>query len=405
MTPNEFISKYGNEPQKVTRNFTTKSLGTNYHIKDAFIEFGDNAYDARIPDVNIDFNISYNDSEHTLIFSDNGTGISSESSLFELGGTNKENKSAIGKFGIGVPGATAAIATQCIFDKDELVEVIFESACCGRYFIKHIAFSPNGDMFIGKAEYFDCDIDLHYTKISFSNVVLKNYPEIIDAIESTFEEPLLRNMNISFNNRQLGKAMVKTFVGDEVVKTVMVGAYPVDVKYRIIGGGDNSVRSFDESGLRIYDKCSGRLLAKSTSYWSWFAGKKAQQNICGLRAAIYIPSSIDSYKKFRITPSKNGVAYKEFHKTDSDFAELSSELSSIYTQAAKTSPSVSDGSIVIGNKTFQCTTGKLDNLYFEVNDSLVLFKKKYSQYEIAQMINRIITLENKIERKEKKSKK
>ena len=401
----DFIAKYGNESQEVTRNFTTKSLGTNYHIKDAFIEFGDNAYDARFSNENINFDICYDENNHTLTFTDNGTGICDDTNLFKLGGTNKENKRSIGKFGIGVPGATAAIATQCVFDNKEMVEVIFESSCEGKKFIKHIAFMPNGDMYIGTTQYFNCDMSFHYTKIQFNNVILKNYPDIIDAIENTFEEPLLKNMNISFNNRQLGKAITKTFVGDEVVKTIMVGEYPVDVKYRIIGGETNSaVRSFDEAGLRIYDKESGRLLAKSTNYWAWFAGKKAQQNICGLRAAIYIPSSIGSYNKFRITPAKNGVTYKEFHKTDSDFAELSSELATIYIQAANNTPSNNDGTIVIGGKTFQATTGKLDNLYISVNDSVILYKRKPTQNDIAQLIYENIMLKNKLERKSNKTK-
>ena len=43
MTEQEFITKFGEESQEVTKNYATKSLGTNYDIKDAFIEFGDNA--------------------------------------------------------------------------------------------------------------------------------------------------------------------------------------------------------------------------------------------------------------------------------------------------------------------------------------------------------------------------
>ena len=37
----DFINKYGNEPQEVTKNYSTKSLASNYNIKDAFIELCD----------------------------------------------------------------------------------------------------------------------------------------------------------------------------------------------------------------------------------------------------------------------------------------------------------------------------------------------------------------------------
>lgn len=51
MKLSNFIGKYGVEEQKVTKNFSAKSLGINYDIKDAFIEFCDNAYDARLSEL------------------------------------------------------------------------------------------------------------------------------------------------------------------------------------------------------------------------------------------------------------------------------------------------------------------------------------------------------------------
>ena len=154
MTEQEFITKFGEESQEVTKNYATKSLGTNYDIKDAFIEFGDNAYDARLKNVELTFNIITDDDKHMFIFTDNGSGISDASNLFKLGGTNKENnKNRIGKYGIGVPGAASAIATQCRFNKTEPVEVIFESACKGKYFEKHAIITPGGDLIIGKTLY------------------------------------------------------------------------------------------------------------------------------------------------------------------------------------------------------------------------------------------------------------
>ena len=158
MNSKEFINKYGSEELKATSNFATKSLGVNYDVKDAFIEFGDNAYDSRIKNSRLEFNISIDSEKHTIIFYDNGSGIKDDTKLFLLGGTNKEsNKNKIGKYGIGVPGATAAIATQCKFDKNEIVEAIFESASDGKSFIKHTAFMPNGEMINGKTVYGTCD--------------------------------------------------------------------------------------------------------------------------------------------------------------------------------------------------------------------------------------------------------
>ena len=73
MTTKEFIKKYGSEELKATSNFATKSLGVNYDVKDAFIEFGDNAYDSRIKNSRLEFNISIDEEKHTITFYDNGS--------------------------------------------------------------------------------------------------------------------------------------------------------------------------------------------------------------------------------------------------------------------------------------------------------------------------------------------
>ncbi len=405
MNEQDFIKKYGDEPQEVTRNYSTKSLGTNYSIKDSFNECCDNSYDAKIIGKILNFDVKIDSEAKTFTLCDNGTGVSDDTNLFKLGGTNKEkDKNKIGKFGIGVPGATSSIATKCIFNKTEMVEVIFESAFNGRSFEKHIAIFPNGDSVYGKTTYKNCDKNLHYTKITFTNVFLKNCTEIIDALEETFEEPLRKDLNITFNGRQLGKTSKRTFVGDEQIKTIMVGKFKTDVKYRIIGGDENKdSRNFEESGLRVYDKKSGRLLAKSNDLWKWYAGRASQPTICGLRCAIYIESSIESYKKFGIKPAKNGVTYNKYYSTDADFAELSKELASIYNQAAKTSPSTSEGIITLGRRTFQTTTMKLDAPYKEIlPGTSYLIKKKYTPSEIANIINELITLKKKYEKKKSK---
>lgn len=401
MTKENFIKTYGDEPMGATKNYATKSLGTNYDIKDAFIEFGDNANDAKLNEQPLNFDININNDESTMVFSDNGTGIEDDTKLFMLGGTNKEHdKNKIGKYGIGVPGAVAAIATKCVHDKNKLVEVIFNSSCNGKEFEKHIAIEPNGDMIIGETKYFDCDIKKHCTVIKFTNVKLIHFSEIIEALEETFEEPLQKNMNISFNGRQLGKTGHRTFIGDESIETIMVGNFAIDVKYRIIGGSKTSdERSFDEAGLRVYDKESGRLLAKNNDLWFWYGNRKAQPNICGLRAAIYIESSIECYNKFGIKPTKNGVTYGKYYKRDVDFANLSGYLASIYTQASKTSPNIQEDKINIGNRSFQVAQIKIDQPYVEVSNNNFLIKKKYTSEEIAELINEIITLRKKQNKK------
>lgn len=410
MKEKDFISLYGEEPQEVTKNYATKSLGTNYDIKDAFIEFGDNAYDARVYNKELNFSITTDDDNHMFIFHDDGTGIADATNLFRLGGTDKENnKNKIGKYGIGVPGAVSAIATQCRFEKDKPVEITFESSHCGTHFTKHILISPNGNMIIGHTTYSKCNDSEHGTTITFTNVILEEYGYVIDSIEETFEIPIQKDFNICFNSRTLGKSgRFKTFLGDEGVTTVMVGDYPTDVRYRILSEDDTSInaRSMEEAGLRVYDKTTGRLLAKSTDLWKWYAGKQCQQTVCGLRAAIYIESSIESYNKFGIRSAKNGVTYKKYCTTDKDFKNLSELLLKVYTAGASVnSPKHKKEEVIkLGRIEFQPVKVKMDKPYQKLTDNSYMFKEKCTPYDIASMINTIIELENKINKLSKKSK-
>lgn len=407
-TIEDFIKMYGDEPQEVTKNFCSKSLATNYNIKDAFIELCDNAYDARLDceTETLNFDITVDNNNRTISFKDNGSGISNDENLFKLGGTDKEeDKNKVGKFGIGVPGAVSAIVKECFCDKEQFVEVIYESACNGRFFEKHIAYTSSGNNTLGRTIYKDCDSSLHYTKVTFTNVVLNSCSEIIDSMEETFEEPLRKDLNISFNNRQLGKTNIRTFVGDEHIKTIKVGEFFVDVKYRIIGGESNNVkdRAFDETGLRVYDKATGRLLAKNTKLWKWYGNKEAEHNICGLRAAIYIEGSIASYRKFGVVSAKNGIAYSYYYK-DPDFVDLTAELKSIYNQASKSGTTIADNIITINGRSFQPTPMKMDKPYIEVSPGSYLIKKKYTTTEIAELISENIALKKKCESKQLKSK-
>lgn len=380
MTEENFIKKFGYEPMQVTENFATKSLGTNYNIKDAFIEFGDNAYDARIEGKKLNYDIEIDSKSKTFTLSDNGTGIGDDTNLFRLGGTDKEyGTGKIGKYGVGVAGASSAIATQCRSDKSETVEVIFVSACNGRRFEKHVAMLSDGKTVIGKTSDEQCENNIHYTKITFTNVELKSSANIIEAMEETFEEPLQKDMKISFNGRQLGKTGKKTFVGDEQIQTVMVGPFQVKIKYRIIGGSTPSSkandRSFDEAGLRVYDEKTGRLLAKSADLWFWYAGRKAQPTICGLRAAIYIESSIEAYNKFGIKPAKNGITYAKYYSTDPDFKPLRDALAAIYNQASNTTSPSTEAPIVFDGRSYQ-TVCKLDELYKMLAPGSYVIKKE-----------------------------
>lgn len=399
MNKENFIKKFGYEPMEVTENFATKSLGTNYNIKDAFIEFGDNAYDARIEGKILNYDIEIDPESKTFTLSDNGTGIGDDTNLFRLGGTDKEyGTGKIGKYGVGVAGASSAIATQCRSDKSETVEVIFESACNGRRFEKHVAMLPDGKTVIGKTSDEQCENNIHYTKITFTNVALKSSASIIEAMEETFEEPLHKDMNISFNGRQLGKTGKKTFVGDEQTQTVKVGDFQTEIKYRIIGGSTPSSkakdRSFEEASLRFYDVKTGRLLAKSTDLWFWFAGRKAQPTICGLRAAVYIESSIEAYNKFGIKPAKNGITYAKYFLAD-DFKPLRDALAAIYSQASNTTSPSTEAPIVLDGRSYQ-TVCKLDELYKMLAPGSYVIKKKYTPLENAKMVNTIIMLEKKV---------
>jgi hypothetical protein len=408
----KFKNLYGVEEQKVTKNFSAKALGVNYDIKDAFIEFCDNAYDARLSDAELNFVISVNNDEHTLSFEDNGMGIDDDDNLFTLGGTNKESDNdKIGKYGIGVPGAVSAIAKQCVYDKNNEVEITFESSSNGTHFEKHILILPNAnwDMYIGKSIYNDCDYNHHFTKITFSNVDIKSLGSISLSMEEVFENPIHNNLNIIINGRTLGKSSssIKTFNGDEGVETVKVRGLNVDVKFRIISGGakGDDVRKLEEAGLRVYDKSSGRLLAKSEKLWRWYCGKKPQQTICGLRAAIYIESSIESYNIFGIASAKNGVTFKDYYKKD-EFKELKNKLCEIYQRAAGGVKSNETEPIKVGHRVYIPTNAKLGGVPYHIVGSEVFMKKKYSTEDVATLIDRVISLEEYKSKKElKKSKK
>ena len=401
-----FIEKNGEEIQRTTKDFTNKAIGSEYSIEDGFIEFTDNAYDSIDKhDRAVNFSINVDNNKHIVSFRDDGDGIEDPQNLFLLGGTNKTGKEGkIGKYGIGVSGAVAAIAINCVYDSNKPVYVRYESCREGRKFNKLVLITPDGKTILGKDKFEECDKSLHYTEATFTNVELKDSLSVISSIEEIFEDPLHNpsGINISFCGRQLGKTGKRTFVGDEQVESVMVGNFKTDVKYRIIGGANPNDRLFTESGIRVYSKRTGRLLGKSNDLWKWFTGREAQQNICGLRTGVYIEDSIEAYKTFAVKSTKNGIGYRKFY-TRPEFKELSEKLLSIYQRASNTRPSSITNEIKIGSKNFVTTSGKIGNgndLYLDLGETVVM-KKKYTAQEIASIINENIILRKKLSRKNK----
>lgn len=396
-----FISRYGNEPQRVTKNFVAKSLGTNYNVKDALVEFCDNALDAKSGKGPVVVEISTDEINNTLVIKDNGTGVSDPYKMFTIGGTDKETCSdKIGKYGIGVLGATSAIASKCRFNGDNTVEVCFESWCGGRHFKKMVCFMPDDEMLIGETKVSEAPDTLHGLTITFNNVKISSPSSICKYIVEVFEEPILKNrICISFDGRGLGCSNTRTFIGDEIPETIKVGDFTCEVKYRIIGGVDkrSPERNSPDSGLRVYDRNSGRMLYKSTSLWDSYSGKKHQPNVCGLRAAVYIDSSLESYHYFGVSPAKNMITKDDYHKRP-EFANLRNRLREIYHQASKNVVE-EDKNFTIGDYTFMTneSKGKLNALYRVIPDTnMIVLKNKYSQKEVACLIDEIEKLKKSI---------
>lgn len=412
MTKKEFQEKFGSEDMKVTSNYATKSLSRNYNIADAVVEFCDNAYDARVDGKSIDVQINIDGMNNTLSVIDNGCGINDDSNLITLGGTDKEHcNNKIGKYGVGVSGASSYIAMECFHDANELVDVKFVSRHNGRGFEKHIGFERNGRQVNGKTSYFDVDdVSNSGTDVVFSNVALSpsDSIDIQKRLEKVFEETMKKGLNITMcvngNSRVLGQSIKPTFVGDEVIKHVNVGSFDIWLKYRIIGGEGKDARCFEDSGIRFYDKTSGRLLAQDNKYWSWFAGREAQQTICGLRIAVYIDSSLECYNTFGIVSAKNGIAYKQYYK-QAIFKDLANELGMIYRQACNSCKKINDKEIVLGGNKYLYSNGKMDSVYKEISDMRVVFlkpKSKLSMNEYASLVAENIKLKKCLSKKSAK---
>lgn len=405
---NDFFAKYGKEEIRVTNDFASNALSRNYSIVDAINELCDNSYDARIKGENLDIIITVDSDRHTLSIKDNGTGIVNTEKLLMLGGSDKkQRKDTIGKYGVGVIGAIATIASKCICDPQKMVTVKFESSNNGNHFEQYTGFAASGEQAIGKRVYTRCNKEEHFTYITFENIKLsdKQCVKICDSIDVTYELPLQKDLNISFifngEERVLGKSTVRTFVGDEKVETVKVGDLQVDVKYRIIGGVDakSDTRKLLDAGLRFYDKESGRLLAMHTGYWRWFAGRQAQQTICGLRTAVFIDSSKVAYDMFGIAATKSFITYKEYYK-ETTFKELTVKLIEIYTKACGTKKPQNEDKITIGGYEYRFSKAKLNEQYKVDEDEKIVFINK-DLASIAQITSENIKIKKKRKKKHK----
>jgi len=410
MNITDFKSRYGSEPLKVTNQFLTKTVARNYTLEDSIIELVDNSLDARINGENsINVKIIFDSINHTLTIEDNGTGIKDFNAIMELGNSNKTNdlkNKYIGKYGIGVKGAVSSIASKNRYNDEDISVVTFKSYYNGIEGTKCVAYDKDGSVTIGKTNLTSCDINLHGTIISFNNIVINSSSYIIYALEEVFELPLSGynnfNLNIEYNGRRIGYTGKKTFIGDESNEIINVGDDTVNAVYRIIGGKSKDDRAFEEAALRIYDKATGRLLGKSNDYWYWFANKKAQQNICGIRMGIFIESNINTYNKFGIKPEKNGVNYRKFFRHE-EFKDLSEYLRSVYNQAAKSSPNTDISVQKYCGRTFQPVTKTGSNSLYDMIGDIVYYKPKYKTTEIIEIINENITLKNKLNKKSKKN--
>ena len=412
-TPKEFAKMYGFEQQTVTNDFTTNVISKDFHINDAFIELCDNSYDARNGKDILSVNINVDNEKHVITIVDNGNGVSDDSRLFQLGGTDKKKTTTqIGKYGIGVPGATAKIALECMFDKEFPVNIVYKSEHNGRGFIKNVAVFPNGITCLGKSIYFESTGEnSHYTAITFENVAFsdKEVCSLIDALDETFEIPMTRDLVINVCNRKLGESRKPIFDLESEATQIKVGNQIVDVKTKILVGKED--RKFDDSALRVYDKVSGRLLAKSLQLWSWYANRKAQQNICGLRCGIFIDSSVESYNLFGIRNTKNGVTYKSYHNRP-EFSDLSEELRKIYCHGVQNKSKNGqknvneDGFYHIGNNSYQFVSPKtkITEPFSLVapNTYIIQSLSKFHAQQIVELINRVVTLEEKLAKKERK---
>lgn len=329
MNDSTWIKQHGTQEQTVDENWAADTAAQNYSLEDAFIEMVDNPIDERRSDVPLEVTFTTNAENHTLVVEDNASGVADEKDLFKVGGSRKKNKRTIGKYGIGLKGATARIAMDCISDEHEVVQIKVESARKGKSFVKYVAYSPDGKFRMGNdTQFAPCDESLHYTRFTFTNVDVKNVEKIIKAFNKTFEVSFQWDVvNIIFNGKQVKDTCKYTFTDSETKHNVKVGAHEVYVIRRI----DPDDTTTQGAGLRIYDKNTGRLLDKSITHWRCFANKEVHTSINGLHCAIFIDGTKECYRDFGVKVEKNGIAQRQYYK-DPKFKELYDKLKEFISQ-------------------------------------------------------------------------
>lgn len=389
MNSKNFLKNFGNEPMVVEPGYATRSMASNYKIEDCFVEFADNAYDARIPGTTPNFSITIDNETHQFIIEDDGQGIKDPDVLFTLGKTTKTDGNTIGRYGIGVIGAASAIGVNCRYKKDDIVDIVFISAHNGSKFIKHYGIGDRE--MIGRTEFECCDKSLHFTKIIFNNVELPSsidISQIIDALNLTFEETINKGFNIKVNGRLLGKTGKPTFIGDETIERFQIfDDVTVGLKYRIIGGAIKDERQMDQSAIRIYDEESGRLLVMDLGLWKSFTNYSIQPSACGVRVGIYIPSNDKAYKCFGIKMEKNGCTKTNFRRMKA-FNELCLRLREIYKQTVnKKDLEEKDERKIIGNGITICSTSiKFDGIIQQISPNNYIVKSKITKKDVDTLL-------------------
>lgn len=335
----EAFCQKGTIEQTVSKTYASKSLAANYSLQGALCDIIDNSIDSGIEN-NAHVNIHMSNEDNMFIIRDDAFGIQNPNFL-NLGYSDKKDKGTVGRYGAGLKGAIARIAKDCVIDNEKNVEVVFLSAHNGKLLEQHVLFVKD-EMIIQKPTFEKTNSTDHYTVITFSNCNFsQNELAVLNHLDKTYEETINRNIaSIFVCSREISKSMSATFTGKDPHKTIRINdSFDVEVTYRMMRPEDEDrfdkkshVRELEATGLRIYGKNSGRLLCQRTEYWQWFANRKAQQSICGLRVKIDIPETEEAFAAFGIESTKQGIRYQKYCDKKG-FKELYNELHAIYLSA------------------------------------------------------------------------
>lgn len=320
-------------------------IGVNHTLTDAVNEFIDNSIDAIAKGCKI--NVEVNLTNNTPFIYDNGNGFMNVSVFDEcmkIGGTSKLNDGKeIGKFGIGMKSAFACIAQKCIKDKDMPVyfTITSKSRITNEVFSKQVVFNPNGSTGLK-------NININPDNVRYGTLIEMENIEINDTMSKEIDEKIRETyaltitefnlMNISVNGRKIiPMSSDIIFHGHNYIQENTNVGDNCEVEVRYILPSPNmqkSEKQTEKSALRFYSKETGRLITKNPSAWSWFGGRQIQPTVCGLRCGIFIPTDMETYKKFGINNGKNKINYA-LYCNDKLFDGLTAILKDVYLKASK----------------------------------------------------------------------